>query len=126
MNDILTIDGALYAVNIVSLTESSEFLDSEQTHRTTDGDLYRKMIGIYFNYELQLGELQNAAIAQALWNKLHEFTPYHTLTLPHDAGTQTFVAYVTGVSRPLKLRKNGVNYWGGYAVKFIAKNPQIS
>lgn len=126
MNDILTLDGVQYKVNIVSLTQSSEFLDSDQTHRTVLGDLYRKLIGIYFNYELQLGEIQDPNEANALWNALHTFTPFHTVKLPHNDGFAIFKAYVTGCSRPLLKRINGVNYWGGYKIKFIAKAPQIS
>lgn len=126
MNDILTIDSVTYNVNIVDLKESSEFLDSEKTHRTVLGDLFRHLIGIFFNYELQLSEIQDPDEANDLWDALHTFVPFHTVTLPHNDGFQTFKAYVTGCSRPLKKRVNGVNYWGGYKIKFIAKKPQIS
>lgn len=126
MSDILTIDGVQYNVNVVSLMESSEFLDSAETHRTILGDLFRRLIGIYFNYELELGEIQDPENAIALWNAIHTFVPFHTVTLPHNEGLQTFKAYVTGCSRPLLKRINGVNYWGGYKIKFIAKAPQIS
>lgn len=125
-NDILTIDGTAFPVNITNLTETSEFVDGEATGRTLSWDLFRDLKGIFFNYELTIGEIQNPTIATSLWNKLHEFVPFHTLKLPHNNGFLTFQAYVTGCSRPLKKRVNNVNYWGGYTVKFIAKSPQVT
>lgn len=124
-NDILTIDGTTYEVNIVSLVESSEFVD-KYAERTQDWNLNRELAGIFYNYELSLGEIQDATIAQLLWDKLHEFTEYHIITLPHGDGFQSFTAYVTGCQRPLKRRINDLNYWGGYTVKFISKAPQIT
>lgn len=123
-HDILTIDGTAYPVNIVSLTESSEFAN-KYALRTEDWDLRRELSGIFFNFELTLGEIQDPDTAAALWDKLHEMEEFHTFRLPHNDGFITFQGYISGVSRPLKRRKGGVNYWGGYSVKFIAKKPQI-
>ena len=124
MHDILTIDGISYPVNIVSLTETSEFANKYAT-RTENWDLRRELSGIFFNFEMTIGEIQNPATAAALWDKLHEMEEFHTFKLPHNNGFLTFQGYVSGVSRPLKRRKGGVNYWGGYTIKFIAKKPQI-
>jgi len=124
-NDILTIDGTTYPVNIVSLTETSDFQD-KYSEQTENFDLKRELGGIFFNYELQLGEIQNQTTALALYEKLHEFTEFHTVTLPHNDGLQTFQAYITGVGRPLKSRINETNKWGGYTITFTAKSPQIT
>lgn len=125
MNDIITIDGTVFEVNITSFTETSEFAD-KYADRTEDWDLSRELAGIFFNYELTLGENQNQVKAQALYDKIHEFTEYHEVTLPHGTGTQTYQAYITGTERSLKKRINGVNKWGGFTIKFIAKKPQIT
>jgi hypothetical protein len=125
MNDIMTIDGVTFAVNILDFEETSQFLD-KYAERTEDWTLRRELAGILFNYELTLGEIQSQATMQALWDKLHEFVEFHEVTLPHDEGLQTYQAYVTGCKRPLKKRVNGVNTWGGFGIKFIAKAPQIT
>ena len=124
-NDIVVIDGTTFDVNITSFTETSEFAD-KYAERTEDWDLQRELAGIFFNYELTLGEIQNQTVMQALWDKIHEFTPFHSVTLPHGTTTQTFTAYITGTSRPLKRRVNAENKWGGMTIKFIAKAPQIT
>ena len=123
MNDIMTIDGVTFTVNILDFEETSQFLD-KYAERTEDWTLRRELAGILFNYELTLGEIQSQATMQALWDKLHEFVEFHEVTLPHDEGLQTYQAYVTGCKRSLKKRVNGVNTWGGFSIKFIAKAPQ--
>jgi len=124
-NDILQIDGITYEINIINFVETSEFAD-KYAERTEDWDLKRELAGIFFNYELTLGENQDKNILQSVYDKIHEFTEYHTVTLPHNNSTQTFTAYITGTSRNLKKRINGINTWSGIVIKFIAKRPQIT
>lgn len=124
-NDIITIDGITYPVNIVSFNEISEFVD-KYAERTQDWNLRRELAGIFFNYELTLGKIQDEAVMQNLYDKIHEPVEFHTVTLPHNDGFQTFTAYITGVPRPLIKRVKGKNKWGGYVIKFIAKAPQIT
>ena len=124
-NDIITIDDNVYAVNIISFTETSEFVD-KYANRTEDWELRRELAGIYFHYEIALGDAQDTDTMEALYEKLHEFAEYHTVTLPHNSGTQTFQAYLTGASRGLKRRMDGANHWGGFIIGFIAKAPQIT
>lgn len=124
-NDILTVDGVTYPVNIIKFEEKSEFVD-KFAERTESWDLQRQLAGIFFNYELTLGQIQNPAIMLDLWAKIHEFTEFHIIRLPHDDGLQTFTAYMTTAGRPLLKRINGVNTWGGMTIKFIAKAPQIT
>lgn len=125
MNDIMTIDGITYDVNITEFKETSEFVD-KYAERTEDWNLQRELAGIFFNYELTLGDIQDRVTYSALYAKIHEFTPYHSVKLPHEDGMQTFTAYITGTDRKMKKRKNGINYWGGITIKFIAKAPQIT
>jgi len=61
-NDIVVIDGTTYDVNIISFTETSEFAD-KYAERTEDWDLQRELAGIFFNYELTLGEIQSQTVA---------------------------------------------------------------
>ena len=125
MNDTIIIDGQTFAVNILDFYEVSEFAD-KYAERTEDWTLERELAGIFFNYELTLGEIQDPAKAQALYDKIHEPVPFHQVTLPHGTSTQTFTAYITGTKRRLKKREGGVNTWGGFAIKFVAKTPQVT
>ena len=125
MSDILTIDGTAYAVNITDLKQTSEFLD-KYANRTEDGNLNRALIGVYFNYELTLGDIQDQDTMNTLWGVINAAEEFHTVILPHDNTFLTFQAYVTGTSRNLLRRRNGVNNWGGYVISFIAKAPYLT
>lgn len=125
MENLITIDGTDYPVGVVELTEVSNFAN-KFAKRTEDWDLSRELAGIFFGYRLTVGNNNDQALLQALWDKVHEFVEYHTVTLPHGAGTQTFTAYIVDAERPLRKKKNGVNTWGGFALEFIAKAPQIT
>ncbi|MEL4106775.1 hypothetical protein AAFA46_08070 [Oscillospiraceae bacterium WX1] len=124
-NDLIIIDETSYAVNIVSIVETSRFVD-KYLNQTEDWDIKRELAGIFFDYEITLGEIQDQAVMLALYAKIHEFTEFHTVSLPHNNGTQTFQAYITGTSRSLKKKTAGDNRWSGFIIKFIAKAPQIT
>ncbi len=124
-NDIINVDGTTYAVNIISVVETSRF-EEKYANRTENWDLQRELAGIFFDYEITLGEIQDQDTMLDLYSKLHEYTEFHTVTLPHDAGKQTFKAYITGTSRNLKKHTDGNYIWGGFTISFIAKAPQIT
>lgn len=124
-NSIIIIDGITYPVNIVSFQETSKFED-KYLNRTEDFNIQRELAGIFFNYEIELGDNQDQEIMQALYTKLHELTDFHTVTLPHNSSSQTFKAYITDTSRKLKKQVDGSNIWGGFTINFVAKAPQIT
>jgi hypothetical protein len=119
---LITIDGTTYDIPIVSLKRKANFLD-KYANRTEDGNLARKLIGVYFNYSLTLGGSDSTTVYTAVWNKLSEPTEFHTVTVPADDGTYTFTAYFANVGDNLRKRKDGKNHWAGLTVDFTAKSP---
>ena len=51
---MLYIDGIGYKIDVLSVKRTADFLD-KYAERTENGDLERELIGVYFNYKLQLG-----------------------------------------------------------------------
>lgn len=120
---MIRIDGTDYDIPVVSLTRAADFLDRYAT-RTNDGVLHRILIGVYFNYKLKFGRAKVPSVYTALWEKLTEPVPYHTVTVPDEDGTYTFTAYFAGVGDTLLKDKAGqANYWKDLTVNFIAKAP---
>jgi hypothetical protein len=121
----IVIDGTSYAVPVMSLEESCDFLD-KYASRTQDGLLHRELIGTYHNYQLRFGAPTGQdSILQTLWEKLSEPTEYHTVTVPDaDGGEFTFTAYFANVKRSLVKYKEGNTHWRGMTVNFIAKGPR--
>jgi hypothetical protein len=122
---MLYIDENTYNIPIISCKRSADFLD-KYANRTEDGTLSRELIGVYFNYKLELGTITDTTIYQELWNKLTEPEEFHTVTVPDESGDYTFTAYFSNISDELKKQKNGKNYWTGLTVNFTAKSPARS
>lgn len=120
---IIKIDGTNFDLNITSLQEEDTFVD-KYAERTESYDLERELVGLFINYRVKLGNIQDEIQAQKFINKIREVVPYHEVELPFDNTTLKFKAYITGITRNL-LNTVGGNKWGGYEVRFIAKAPQF-
>jgi len=120
----ITIDGETYAVPVISIDETCEFLD-KFAERTMDGILHRELIGTYHNQQLVFGSPTNMTEYNLLWAKLTEATEYHTVTVPDTDGVDfTFTAYFSNVTRKLRKWTTGATYWRGMTVNFIAQSPK--
>jgi hypothetical protein len=118
----LIIDGVTYDIPVLSITRKAEFLD-RYAERTADGVLHRSLIGVYFNYQLKLGQTTDTAVYAALWAKLTETEEFHTVTVPDESGDYTFTAYFSNVGDELRKVKGAANYWKNLTVNFIARSP---
>ncbi|MDU7339017.1 MAG: hypothetical protein E7L17_12990 [Clostridium sp.] len=121
---MIIIDGVRFDIPIVSLKRTAEFLD-KYAKRTEDGNLQRKLIGVYFNYQLKLARSTNVSktVYQNLWNKLTEPVEFHMVTVPDESGTYTFTAYFAGVADEMLAQQGSNNYWKNLTVNFTAKSP---
>jgi len=119
---MLIIDGTTYNIPVIGLKRTADFLD-KFANRTEDGTLQRKLIGVYFNYQLSLGTTPDTAEYARLWDKLTEPEEFHTVTVPDEDGNYTFTAYFSNVGDELKKKRGGKNYWTGLTVNFTAKAP---
>lgn len=119
---MITIDGTVYNIPVLSMTRKAEFLD-KYAERSEDGVLHRELIGVYFNYQLKFGQTNNTTEYAALWNKLTEATEFHTVVVPDESGDYTFTAYFSNVSDELRRTKTAANFWKSLTVNFVAKSP---
>ncbi len=126
---MITIDSISYDVPIIGLDETCDFLD-KFAERTQDGVLHRELIGCYFNQQIQFGSPTNAtqrAALAALWVKLTEAVPFHTVTVPDSDGVDfTFTAYFSNVKRSLRKYEAARTFWKSLTVNFIAQSPALT
>jgi hypothetical protein len=117
------IDGTTYDIPVISLKRNADFLD-KYAERTADGKLHRELIGVYFNYQLELGQTANVSEYADLWNKLTEPVEFHSVTVPDEDGENyTFSAYFASVGDELRRVKNAITFWKSLTVHFIAEEP---
>lgn len=119
---MLYIDGIGYKIDVLSVKRTADFLD-KYAERTENGDLERELIGVYFNYKLQLGPGVDRAEYARMWDKLTEPVEFHEVTVPDEDGDYTFTAYFSNVADELLRKVAEKNYWKNLTVNFIAKNP---
>ena len=119
---MLYIDGIGYKIDVLSVKRTADFLD-KYAERTENGDLERELIGVYFNYKLQLGPGVDRAEYARMWDKLTEPGEFHEVTAPDEDGDYTFTAYFSNVADELLRKVAEKNYWKNLTVNFIAKKP---
>ena len=122
---IIKIDGESFDINILSLQEEDTFVD-KYAERTESYDLERELVGLFINYRVKIGKIQDKKESQRFVNKLREVVPFHEVEMPFDDSTIKFKAYITGITRQLlKYQLGNGNEWGSFEVRFIAKSPQF-
>ena len=119
---MVVVDGNVYNIGVRSLKRTADFLD-KYAERLENGDLERELIGVYFNYKLELEPGFDRAEYSRLWKKLTEPVEFHTVTVPDEDGDFTFTAYFSNVADELLLKRAERNYWKNLTVNFIAKSP---
>ena len=119
---MLYIDGIGYKIDVLSVKRTADFLD-KYAERTENGDLERELIGVYFNYKLQLGPGIDRTEYARMWDKLTEPVEFHEVTVPDEDGDYTFTAYFSNVADELLRKVAEKNYWKNLTVNFIAKKP---
>ena len=119
---MMYIDGIGYKIDVLSVKRTADFLD-KYAERTENGDLERELIGVYFNYKLQLGPGIDRTEYARLWDKLTEPVEFHEVTVPDEDGDYTFTAYFSNVADELLRKVAEKNYWKNLTVNFIAKKP---
>lgn len=126
MSGIVTVDNVTYQVPVVSMKRKADFLD-KYAERTTDGQLHRELIGVYYNYQLQFGRA-SASEYHRLWDKLTEPQEFHIVKVPDEDGFFTFKAYFSNVADEFVfVHSDGVTrVMGGLTVNFIAQKPARS
>ncbi len=119
---MIKIDGMTFDVPVIKLSRKAEFLD-KFAKRTEDGGLQRKLIGVYFNYQLQLGIAKDKNEYSRLWNKLTEPVEFHTVVVPGTDGDYIFKAYFSNVGDAMLIKTQERNYWQDLTVNFTAQEP---
>lgn len=116
------IDGTGYDVPVNELKRTADVLD-KYANRTENGDLKRKGIGVYFNYEITFGDTLDMTAYNKLFKKLTEPEEFHSVRVPASDGDYTFQAYITKVSDEMIAQYKGKNYFGNLKASFTAKAP---
>lgn len=122
VSDRIYIDGTRFDVPVADVKRTADVLD-KYANRTENGSLKRKLIGVYFNYEITFGDTLDTAEYNRLFDRLTEPVEFHQITVPASDGDFTFKAYISKVSDSMRAQYAGKNYFGDLKASFVAQAP---
>lgn len=120
---MIIIDGIEYAIPYAVISRKADKL-YKYAERTEDGKLRSEVIGVYFNYSLQMGmSANNVASYAALWNTITSPRESYVVTLPNERGGLTFEAYFANIKDEVSKEKGGTTYFRNLTFDVIAISP---
>ena len=97
----LVIDGITYDIPFVKISRTMDFLE-KYAERTEDGDTKIETIGLYKNYEISIGTIEDASLYDSLIEHISDCSNrFHHVSLP-DASKQFEVEKVLGTGAQYK------------------------
>ena len=117
------IDGTYFNVPLVSVKREAKVLDKYAEREEESGDLMREIIGVYINYTMNFGTIDDDDLYETLWDKLTEPVDFHDVTLPATKGKYSFRCYVSSVSDEMEKIMDDTVKFKGLTCKYIAKAP---
>lgn len=117
------IDGTYFDVPLVSVKREAKFLDKYAEREEETGDLLRELIGVYINYTMNFGTIDDDDTYEKLWDILTQPVAFHDVTLPSTKRRYTFRCYVSSVSDEMEKILDDTVKFKGLTCKYIAKAP---
>ena len=107
-NKFIKIDGVTYPVKLIDVKRKADILDL-QAYRTEDGGLFRKIIGTYVNYSVQVGIENDFDLYDRLFDVLSAPVYAHSIQLPNESAPQQ--RYTSSVEDGiLRVEEDGTLY----------------
>ena len=112
MQNIFSLNGVKYNINILELKRKFAVTDTENSGRVAEYSMHGDIIGTFYNYTLKVAPFENDIKS---YNDFYEAisnpnNSKHSIILPFGDETLSFTAYVTQGEDNLRIRK-GKNIW---------------
>ena len=119
-------DGVSYNVQVMSLKRSFEIKEAIAAKYTQSGDIYRDLVGTYYNYTITVRERNGDREAlDAFWNAISKAVTSHDCVFPYNQTTLSQRMYIKNGTQDIgRLYEDGAT-WKDITVQFIAKEPKV-
>ena len=109
----LIIDGITYNIPLVSIKRNLDFLE-KYAERSEDGDIQIETIGLYKNYTISIGLIEDAELYDQLIEHITDCeNRFHHVTLPDASKQFDFYGYFSSIKDEVeKVLENGAQYKG--------------
>lgn len=120
------LDGVAYNVRVTKLTRKFSVLDTDKTGRTQNGEMYRDIIGTFYNYSMTVEQRGNdAAAMDELWEAISKPEVSHVCVFPYGQETITQKMYITSGEQDVLAVGRDSTEWGEMSLNFIAMSPKV-
>lgn len=119
----IKIDSTYFDIPLVSMQRTFDKLNKYAERNEENGDLLTEVLGIYLNYQMQFGIIDDPALYQSLIDKLTEPVEFHDFELPHPTGTFKFRGYIDKVTDEAFKIYNGTVTFQNLSCQFVMKAP---
>ncbi len=109
----LIIDGTTYNIPLISIKRNLDFLE-KYAERSEDGDIQIETIGLYKNYTISIGLIEDAELYDQLIEHITDCeNRFHHVTLPDASKQFDFYGYFSSIKDEVeKVLENGAQYKG--------------
>lgn len=119
----LIIDGVLYNIPFVSIQRTMDFLE-KYAERTEDGDIKIETIGLYKNYKISIGTINDAELYDRLVEHITDCNNrFHHVSVPDAAGQYNFYGYFSSIEDEMEKALNVGAVFKQLSWKMTSKKP---
>ena len=107
----LVIDGVKYNIPLISISRTMNFLE-KYAQRTEDGDIKIETIGLYKNYTISIGTIDDPELYDRLVEHITDCTNrFHHVVLPDASKQFDFYGYFSSIKDEVeKVLDTGAKY----------------
>lgn len=119
----LIIDGITYNIPLISIKRTLDFLENF-AERTEDGDTHIETIGLYKNYRISIGTIEDPELYDALIEHITDCeNRFHHVTLPDASKQFDFCGYFSGIADEVEMVLETGAQYKGLSWRMTSKKP---
>lgn len=119
----LVIDGISYNIPLVSIKRTLDFLE-KFAERTEDGDIKIETIGLYKNYTISIGTIDDAVLYDKLLEHITDCeNRFHHVSIPDASKQFDFYGYFSSISDEVEKVLDSGAVYKSLTWKMTSKKP---
>jgi hypothetical protein len=119
-------DGVAYNVRVSKMTRSFSVQDTDKTGRTQDGEMYRDIVGTFYNYSMEVAQMDNDRESfDSFWEAISQPVESHVCEFPYNQTVMTQKMYITSGEQDLISKTFERSLWGAISLNYIAMSPKV-
>lgn len=120
------LDGRTYNVHVMSLKRLFEVKDAITPSTTLSGEIYRDVIGTYYNYTMTVrAKAGDREALDSFWDAISQPAASHVCVFPYNQTVITQKMYIKSGSQDiLRLHEDGAE-WADITIQFTAQAPKV-